>query len=297
MGAVAMNPIVAALFGAGIGAGIWLTLYGFAARNAVAPGIETPSGSAMAHPMRLQLRKARPYAFRLCGTAGAALVVWWWTGWPVAGVAAGLLTWWGRILFGPDVAGRAAVAKSEAVAAWIESLAGTVAAGLGLSQALAAVAQAAPPELEAESARLAASLDGGQPLEAALRDFAREVDDEICSEAVHALIRAYKRSGDLAALLGRLSATARENAALQMDVIASRARVRTATRLITITAVALIALTVASGPDFLAYYDGPIGQALLGLVLGLFGLSLAWLARMGRWQQPASLIDLKEAAT
>jgi tight adherence protein B len=291
-----MNPVIATLFGAGIGAGIWLTLYGFTARRSPSPDTETPSGSAMAHPMRLQLKKARPYAFRLCGAILVAVVVWWWTDWPVTGAAAGLLTWWGRVLFGPDVAGRAAVAKSEAVAAWIESLAGTVAAGLGLSQALAAVTQAAPPELEAESARLARTLDGGQPLEAALHAFAREVDDEICSEAVHALIRAHKRSGDIAALLNRLATTARENAALQMDTIASRARVRTASRLITATAVALIGLTVASRPDFLAYYDGPMGQALLGLVLGLFGLSLAWLTRMGRWQQPASLIDLGETS-
>lgn len=291
-----MNPLIAALFGAGIGAGIWLTLYGFTVRRSPLPDTEMQAGSAIANPMRLQLKKARPYAFRLCGATLAAVAVWWWTGWPVAGVAAGLLTWWGRVLFGPDAAGKAAVAKSEAVAAWIESLSGTVAAGLGLSQALAAVAQAAPPELEAESARLAKALDNGQALEPALHAFARAVDDEICSEAVHALIRAYKRSGDLAALLNRLATTARDNAALQMDTIASRARVRTASRLITATAVALIGLTVASRPDFLAYYDGPMVQALLGLVLGLFGLSLAWLTRMGRWQQPASLIDLGEAS-
>lgn len=229
MGAMAVNPLVAAIFGAGIGAGIWLTLYGLASRRT--PENEPLPGSDMTSPVVLQLKKARPYALRLCGAALVGLAVWWWTDWPVAGAAAGLLTLWGRALFGPDSAGRAAVAKSEAVAAWAESLAGTVAAGLGLSQALAAVAQAAPPELEAQSARLAKALDDGQPLEAALRAFAREVDDEICSEAVHALIRAYKRSGDLAALLDRLASTARENAAMQMDTIASRTRVRTASRL------------------------------------------------------------------
>ena len=282
-----MNPYVAAMLGAAIGAGIWLILAGLALRTAVNDQLGPTSETAMFSPIILQFKKARPYSLRLCGAVLVAGLVWWWTGWPVAAAAAGLLTWWGRILFGPDSAGRAAVAKSEAVAAWAESLAGTVAAGLGLSQALAAVAGAAPPELEAQSARLAKALDGGQPLEAALRAFAREVDDEICSEAVHALIRAYKRSGDLAALLDRLATTARENAAMQMDTIASRARVRTASRLITVTAVALIALTVASAPDFLAYYGGPMGQALLALVLGGFGLSLAWLARMGRWQQPA----------
>ncbi len=271
-----------------------MVLYGLTARRLDDYG-ESPKPTGMESPIKLRLKWLRPYALRLCGAVVAAVLVWWWTTWPVAGVVAGLLVWWGQALFGPDTAGRAAVEKAEAVAAWSESLSGTVAAGLGLSQALAAVAQAAPPEIENECRSLARDLDGGMSLDRALRTFAGTVDDETCTEAVHALIRAHQRSGDLAALLDRLAATARENAALRMDVIASRARVRTASRLISVTALALIALTVASGPDFLANYDGLSGQILLALVLGLFGLSLAWLERMGRWQQPASLIDLGEA--
>lgn len=288
-----MNPYVTAVLGAGAGFGVFMIAYGlfFYPATDPEPDREGRSNHASSNRPRTWPR-LRGQAMRAAAAVLAGALAWWWTGWPVAGAATGLLIWYAKTVFGDDTAGKSAVAKVEAVTDWIESVRDVVAAGAGLGQALTKVAGLGVPGLETETAALTRSISDGVSPETALRTFARDVDDQTADDAVIALIRAQRRSGDLAGLLNRLAATAREDAAMRTRVIASRARVRTAARLITITAIAEFAIVVAARPDFLDVYNGPFGQVLLAAVLAVFALSLHWLVRLGRWQRPPRLIDL-----
>lgn len=289
-----MDPMIAALLGAGGGFGLFMIGYGLFAyppgNDDDSPVLTTPGTSFDWWQWRARL--ARHWK-RAALAAVAGVVVWWLSAWPVAGAAATALAWWGRDIFGGDRAGKAAAERVEAVAAWVESVRDTVDAGAGLGQALIAVARLAPPGLEAETAGLARRLQEGGSVDRALRDFARAVDDETCDEAVVALIGAHRRSGDLGGLLDRLAVSARDNAAMRGRIITSRARVRTASRLIAGFGVGMIAAVTAMHPAFLAFYDTLAGQMLLAVILGLFALSLYWLARMGRWQEAPRLISLE----
>jgi tight adherence protein B len=284
-----MEPQIAAVLGAGVGIGIALILYGVHLHR-VGQESSVDTASFNASPVQARLRR---YWARALATAAIGAAVWWWTGWPVAAVAAAALVWWSKAVFGPDTAGKAAVTRVEAVAAWTESIRDVVAAGAGLKQALIAVARFTPPALATEAATLAEQARSGRiSLVQALRDFAADVDDETADLVVLALIAAHRRAGDLAALLDRLARTARAEAAMRTRVIASRARIRAAARLISGTAIAITALLVLLSPEFLTFYDTMIGQAALALVFAVFAHALLWLARMGRYARPARLIDL-----
>jgi len=287
-----MEPQIAALLGAGAGAGIALILYGVHLHRTEpedTPSTETPRE-------KTTLARLRPYWTRMLAAVAVGAAVWWLTGWPVAAVAAAALVWWAKAVFGPDTAGKAAIARVEAVAAWTESIRDVVAAGAGLKQALIAVARFAPPALATEAAVLAEHARAGRiGLVQALREFAADVDDETADLVVLALIAAHRRAGDLAALLDRLARTARGEAAMRTRIIASRARIRASARLISGTAVAITALLVLLSPEFLTFYDTVIGQATLVLVFAVFAHALVWLSRMGRYTQPARLIDLGSA--
>jgi tight adherence protein B len=289
-----MSSLLAACIAAGIGLGLFLTVWGLiAARSATLAQVAEPAVPAAREFATTPRQAPRHYLIRILLAVAAGALVWWWSTWPVAGIGAALLVWWARSVFGDDTEGKAAAAKVEAVAAWIESVRDVVASGAALSHALRIVAEAAPPGLESETEVMGRRLVEGAKAEPVLRSFARAVNDQTCDEAVIALIRAQRRSGNLAGLLDRLAISARENAVMRQKVIAARARSRTAIRLISATAVLTFAITIGSHPDFLDVYDGPLGQALLALVLALFGLSLFWLVRMGRWQRPARLVDLE----
>lgn len=283
-----MEPQIAALLGAAVGLGITLIVWGtLLRRDREEAEVE---GSSPGPWLRTRVRL---HWLRALTAVAIGAVVWWWTGWPVAGLAAAALAWWFKTVLGSDAAGKAAVARVEAVAAWTESVRDVVAAGAGLKQALIAVARFAPPVLKDEVDTLAERARSGQGgIVQALREFAADVDDETADLVALALIAAHRRAGDLAALLDRLAHTARAEASMRTRVIASRARVRAAARLISGTAITITALLILLSPEFLVFYDTVFGQAALALVFGVFAHALVWLARMGRYTRPPRLIAL-----
>lgn len=217
---------------------------------------------------------------RLFGVAAAAAVAGLFTGWPVAALATGALTWFAPRIFGSDRGGRADIERIDAIAAWIESLRDVLAAAAGLEQAITATAVYAPPRIRAEVAALADDLHSGRPLSEALADFAKAVDDETADMAVMALSAAARQSGNLADLLSRLAHTAREGAAVRMRIHASRARIRTATRIMAAVALIFPAGLVLLNRAFLAPYATVTGQMMLALVVAIYALALWWLARL-----------------
>jgi tight adherence protein B len=224
----------------------------------------------------------------LSGAAVAA--VWAATAWPVAAIGAGALIWFAPKLFGGEAAFRTELARIDAVASWTESLRDNLAAAAGLEQTITASARYAPPALQTEVNDLAADLHAGLGLETSLRAFAARVDDETCDLAVMALCEAAVRAGNLAAVLDDLAAAAREEAAMRMRIHTSRARVRTAARVITGVTVAMAAGLIGLGGNYLDPYDTPIGQVVLAIAFGCTALGLVWLHRLAAAAPPASFL-------
>jgi tight adherence protein B len=256
----------------------------FAAGIRSRPVVERVSNGSVAG----RLRERWP---RLVAAVAAGLVVGLFTGWPVAAVGAAALAWVAPRLFGADRTGRAEIDRIDAIAAWIESLRDVLAAAAGLEQTITATAAYAPPQIREQVQALADDLHAGRPLPEALADFARAVDDETADMAVMALSAAAYQSGNLTDLLSRLARTARDGAAVRMRVQASRARVRTASRIIAAVALIFPAGLIVLNREFLAPYASVTGQLMLVAVAALFAIALWWLARLGSPARTVRLLD------
>jgi Flp pilus assembly protein TadB len=213
------------------------------------------------------------------------------TGWPVVVVLLGLAVWSLPALVGPDRDHRRRLGRIEAVAGWTESLRDTLGAAAGLEQAIVATATMAPAPIREEVTRLADALRRGDRLPDALRTFATEVDDATADLVVTALVMAAERNArHLGDLLTSLATAARDQASLRMRVAASRARVRTSTRVITIVTALMAGGLILFNRPYLHPYDSPLGQLLLLAIGGCFAAGFAWLGRIGRFTDPPRLL-------
>jgi tight adherence protein B len=231
-------------------------------------------------------------ARRAGAAVGLTAAVWVVTGWPVAGVAAGLAA------ARPFPTGRAARARQverlEALAAWTRRLADVLSSGAGgLERALAVTAQACPPAIAGEVRALAGRLPV-EGAEGALRAFADDLSDVGSAAAdlvAAALILRVRRGGrGLRPVLDALSSDLGDLVRAQREVEADRAKPRSNIRaLIAITLIVLTA-TVVFARDYLAPFGSPPGQVALAGILAVFGLGL-WLAtRIGRPERPTRFL-------
>lgn len=113
MGTVTTPVLLVAAAGALLGAGLWLALASLAASGGSGPSRIPRWRAAL-------LGRRRP--LRLVAAVAGGLLVWFLTGWPVAGVLAAAGCWWGPAVLGPDRRHERQVAGVEAVAAWTEML-------------------------------------------------------------------------------------------------------------------------------------------------------------------------------
>jgi hypothetical protein len=261
------------LAGFGFGAGVWL----------VVDGLRPPDPAAF-----VPLRRERPSIDlrRLCFGIVAGLVLLALTRWPVAFAAGFAAGWFAPDLVGAKAAQQQAIARTEALASWTEMLRDTLAGAHGLEEAIVTSAAVAPEPIHPEVTALAERLRR-QPIDEALDDFGRDLVHPIGDLVVTALrLAAGGSSGDLNELLGTLAVSARDEAAMRLRVEATRARLRTAVRVITLctasTALGLVVLNRA----YLQSYESAVGQVILAIVLAAWGVALWWLARMGDYVAP-----------
>lgn len=265
--------LLAVLAGLGLAAGVWL----------VADGLRPPDPAAFVPLPRegpsVDLR-------RLCFGIVAGLVLLTLTRWPVAFAAGFAAGWFAPDLVGAKAAQQQAIARTEALASWTEMLRDTLAGAHGLEEAIVTSAAVAPEAIHPEVTALAERLRR-QPIDEALDDFGRDLAHPIGDLVVTALrLAAGGSSGDLNELLGTLAVSARDEAAMRLRVEATRARLRTAVRVITLctasTALGLVVLNRA----YLQSYESAVGQVILAIVLAAWGGALWWLARMGDYVAP-----------
>jgi Flp pilus assembly protein TadB len=274
-----MNAL-AALLGLVVGAGVMLLWSGL-----------RPYGRVDAMPAALPfaglLAGVRTRLWRALPLAGAVLLL---TRWPVAAIGAGALGWFSSDLLGGKATRDRGVARTEAIATWAEMLRDTISAAHGLEAAIAATAPIAPDAIRSEIMSLAFDLER-MPLPAALRRLADDLAHPIADLVVAALIVAANGSvRELAELLGTLATSARDEASMQLRVEAARARMRTAVQVITVCTLAMALGLVVLNPTYVESYGSVVGQMVLALIAGCWGVALVWLSSMSRFQTPARFL-------
>jgi Flp pilus assembly protein TadB len=274
---------MAFVLGAGVGLGVFLTALGVLGRPVFRP-FE---------------RRRPPMSPRVLGLVTGALV---------AGLAAYALSGWlagavlvvaGVVVAPPFWAGRAdhqrEVARVEAIAAWAEMLRDTIAGAAALEQAIAATGPLAPAPIAEPVARLAVHLDI-EPLPAALRRFADDVDHPTCDFVVAALvIAAEKEARDLGPLLGQLATCARDEAKMRTRIWIDRAKTRTSVKVIAGCVLLFAAGLLIFSRSYLEPYDTAGGQVVLLVIGALFAASFIVMDRMARIEVPERFVARRPA--
>ena len=210
------------------------------------------------------------------------------TRWPAPTLLAGALGWASPSLF-HSAAANATIARIEAVAAWTEMLQGLLAASAGLEQAVVASVRVAPDAIRAEVAEVADRLRDGQPLPAALLQFAGRLDDPTADLVVAALRLAAapdQKVGQLRAQLAELATATRETATMRLRVETGRAKVRSAARIITVVTSAFTLALLLGDRAYLAPFGTPTGQLVLLAIGGCYAAAYWLLARMAQIAMP-----------
>lgn len=252
-----MRVLVAGILGVAFASGILLVVAGTGA------GVRT----------RGSVTPSRESVVRLASALVVAAVVGLLTRWPVGAALAGLAAWSLPGLLGADRRHREGLARTEAIASWAEMLRDTLTAASGLEQAVTATASLAPEAIRRETTELADALRAGHSLPVVLRAWRERIGDPTGELVLRALEQAAQRqSRHIGDLLAELAKVARDRAALRMRVAAGRARIRTATRVITGTTLVLAGGLVLFNRPYLAPYDTVTGQAVLLVVGALFAV-------------------------
>jgi Flp pilus assembly protein TadB len=274
-----LGALLGLLFGAGAG----LAIDGLVRRP-------RPTGGARAG-WRLRRLTGGTAPVRVVAAVAAAVVVGLWTRWPVAALLAAIAVWaLPGVLAAARISSRAQ-ARLEAVAAWAESLRGTLQAAAGLEQAIIATAATAPEAIGPQVAALAEAIQAGVRLPDALHAFADELDHPDADRVVAALLLAATgHARNLADQLAALAAAAREQAAARLRIQTEWASTRTSVRVIIAITLVMAVAMVAFNRDFLEPYDSAGGQLVLAVVGAMFGAGYWWLAKLSRIPEPPRVL-------
>jgi tight adherence protein B len=285
-----VTTLVVSFLASGIGAGI----LGLA--RTIRPQSSVTRGAHLANrPLRESLRigdwapqrqMRRFFVPTLFGLLCVAL-----TGWPVAGILgvlgfATLPKSFRRVLPGDSSK------RTEAVATWTELLRDSLAGSAGLAQAIVVTAASAPVPIRPQVGALATRLSNGVSLEAALRVFAREVDDPAAEFLVCALLlAATSRAQKLVEVLSSLIDSIREDVSMQLRVDASRASARSSVRTIMLFSLAFVFALAVMAHSYLSPFRTEVGQLVLGAVGLLYAVGLGLMLRLVRPAPEIRLLD------
>lgn len=174
----------------------------------------------------------------------------------------------------------------EALAVWIEQLRDTMAGARGLEQAIVATAETAPGLLRPAVVRLAARLSHDS-LAAAALDFSDEVDNSLADFVVAVLVTASEQQvRDVGTVLTHLAECCRDEVKMRTRVWVSRARTRSAVRIIGIVVVAFVAGLFVLNRSYLEPYGSPTGLVVLVVVVALFTGALVAMNRLSHFEAP-----------
>jgi len=212
------------------------------------------------------------------------------TGWPALGVAISL-----GLAAMPGICRRPVKQRDErelveAIATWTEQIRDTLAGAHGLQEAIIAASQRSPAPIESAVHRLTAYMAYGR-LEDGLRRFAADVDHPTADFVVAALSTANRfQARDVNHLLTHVAQCARDESRMRSRVWVSRARTRSAIRIISVVVVLFVAGLVMFNRQYLEPYSSLEGQVVLGFVLTVFAGALVLMHRMSTIPLPDRFI-------
>jgi Flp pilus assembly protein TadB len=186
------------------------------------------------------------------------------------------------------------IARLDAISEWTRNLASVITAGQSLEQALTASVRSTPEALREPVTNLVARLRARWSTEAALMEFADELDDATGDLVVSALTIGSRHRGEgLSRVLTGLAESVAEEVRSRREIEAERDKARGSARLITLLAVGGCSVFAIAG-DFLTPYQTPVGQVILAVLVGVFILGLVWLRRMVADEPPARFLPSRE---
>jgi tight adherence protein B len=268
---VTPTTVLAAVAGAMVSAGMVLVVVGL---------VPTTTPLRVREPRTRPARRGAWARWRWGLAAGAGLLGWVLTGWPVAfpAVAAGVLGL--PVLLGTAAQAARGIDRVEAVEDWTRRLADVLALGVGLEQAVIGSVRTAPDPIRGEVEELAARLAARWPTETALRGFADALADPAGDLVVAALILGDRRRGPgLARALASVADAVAEEVAVRRRIEADRAKPRATARAVTLITLGVVVFGLASG-TYLAPYGTPLGQLVLAGIGAAFAASLLWMRSM-----------------
>ncbi|MFE9687540.1 type II secretion system F family protein [Streptomyces sp. NPDC006285] len=236
-------------------------------------------------------RWQRRWRHLVLAATAAALGVWAFTGWPVHGLLAGAAVLGLPFVLHPGGGAQTRIERLEALAQWLNHLAGVHSAGISLPQTIRASAKHAPAPIANAVQHLAGRLHAGVEAPRAFALFADELADGTVDHVAllfqsHAL---YKGPG-LADALEALAVTIHQQAADARDVEAGRASVRKSSRQVSVV-ICVVVVGCMLNSAWSQWYQSPLGQIVLGFLGALFAWTLAWLRRIARTRPDPRLLD------
>ena len=286
MTAAAIAPLLAIVIGGLTGGALFLAvvaLYGLPAKR---PG----SG-----PSRLARFRREFFSVRGGLAIVIGLLILLATRWVAAGIGTGLLAYNWRSLSGAN-SERVAIARLEGLATWTESLRDTIAGAVGLEQAIPSSTRIATPAIREPLLKLVDRLHTRMPMADALRLFAVDLDDASADLIIAALIiNSRLRGPGLRDLLGALSRSVREELDMRRKVSAERRSTRRSVQIVIGVSVGMALVLALVDRSFLAPYSSPFGQVVLAGIAGLYGVGIAWLRRLARFESPQRMLGAGES--
>lgn len=181
--------------------------------------------------------------------------------------------------------------RVTAIAVWTESLRDAISASAGIEQAITATGEFPPAVIESHVQRLVASLRYST-LEESLREFADDLANPTSDFVVASLlIAARHQTRDFGALLTHLSDCARAECDLYLRVWVSRARSRTAVRIINYSIAGFCSGLLVLNPSYVAPFFTPQGLFFLALTAACFVCGLMWLRQMTTLKAPQRFLN------
>ena len=275
------------------------TLAGVAAVLVLVPVVRTrPDREPPDISRRPSTEPAGVHAARVAAAAATAAVVVAVSGWLVPALVAGIGAWIAVSAWQRRIAGRVDdVARTDALASWIENLRDVLVAGDQPVGAIQATVTTCPPAIHPQVRRLAAGL-GRQEPDSVFRRFADELDDPLGDLVAAGLLIAVRRGARTAAVLSALAEQARRQADRRRLVAAERAPVQREVTLVTVIMGSLvIGLLLFGRAEYLEPYDSAGGQLFLGVVLVSYSLLLVRVQRLGRAQRPGRFLTAGDPRT
>ncbi|MGW5736408.1 MULTISPECIES: type II secretion system F family protein [Streptomyces] len=237
--------------------------------------------------------------YRLIVIAAGLATVSSWLVWarPVHGLLAGVVVLGIPWIWNPAGTSRREIVRLEALAEWMQQLAGVHESGGTLDSAITASATRAPQVIRPQVRLLAARLRVGVNPSQAYRQFADAFADGAVDNIVMLfLTHAQDHGPGLSRALQSMASLTEQEAISLRSLDAKRAQVRTGTRWVSIISLA-IAVYILTNPSWGGIYRTATGQLVM-LVLGaVFGGALTGMRKLARSRPaPRLLAPLPSAA-